>query len=539
MAGPDERQPPSEHPAAQIPQLIEKYRVQREAWMAQADELARLRDEVRGSAEREAMEIVTAARRDIRQIVMEARRELFVLSAQVQAALGEGSPAPQIGPPSLAHDDDRSSVEDDLTRFAQEEWGFAPRSTVAAVLEEARHDIEVLDKDARAVPARTPPPPAVEEPRQEVAPLQEATRATPLFAPAVAAVATRDASSVRWFAGVFVAIAIGIVAVTVWMLRGPGASTDPEPAAAERATAPAPASTGTPAAVTPPGPPVAVTVSIEAIRPAWIRAVVDGRGSEAGQMLQAGQTYEFSGRSIALRVGDAGAVRVSVNGGDAEPLGRDGQVVNRQYSLEGAPSAAPVAPSAAPELTVDPLGATEPPPIPPGIATTSTEPQDPPAGPAAIIPSEPAPAAVAATSGIDVPPSPAPTLERTSAADPATPSPDAALVAAAARWLDAYHRQDQVMLAVLSTPDVVVADERPTGERMPPAAGAIARSLDRVSVRVAADTAVLTGVMIERAVSGGLERASPVSLVWVASGGSWRLSQARLVSQSTLGQIFR
>src|SRR5215510_606335 len=77
-----------------VPDLIEQYRVRRDAWIAQADELARLRDEVRGSAEREAMEIVTSARRDVRQIVMEARRELLVLSAQVQAALGEAGARP-------------------------------------------------------------------------------------------------------------------------------------------------------------------------------------------------------------------------------------------------------------------------------------------------------------------------------------------------------------------------------------------------------------------------------------------------------------
>src|SRR5829696_6786678 len=77
-----------------VPDLIEQYRVRRDAWIAQADELGRLRDEVRGSAEREAMEIVTAARRDVRQIVMEARRELLVLSAQVQAALGEAGARP-------------------------------------------------------------------------------------------------------------------------------------------------------------------------------------------------------------------------------------------------------------------------------------------------------------------------------------------------------------------------------------------------------------------------------------------------------------
>ena len=91
MAGQTD-QPQSQTGTTPVPDLIERYRLRRDAWIAQADELARLRDEVRGSAEREAMEIVTAARRDVRKIIMEARRELLVLSAQVQAALGEATP---------------------------------------------------------------------------------------------------------------------------------------------------------------------------------------------------------------------------------------------------------------------------------------------------------------------------------------------------------------------------------------------------------------------------------------------------------------
>src|SRR6185436_8010259 len=97
MAGQTD-QPQSQTGTTPVPDLIEQYRLRRDAWIAQADELARLRDEVRGAAEREAMEIVTAARRDVRQVIMEARRELLVLSAQVQAALGEvaGKPDPAL-----------------------------------------------------------------------------------------------------------------------------------------------------------------------------------------------------------------------------------------------------------------------------------------------------------------------------------------------------------------------------------------------------------------------------------------------------------
>ena len=40
-------------PRPPVPDLIERYRLRRDAWIAQADELARLRDEVRSAAERE------------------------------------------------------------------------------------------------------------------------------------------------------------------------------------------------------------------------------------------------------------------------------------------------------------------------------------------------------------------------------------------------------------------------------------------------------------------------------------------------------
>ena len=512
--------------------------------MAQADELARLRDEVRSSAEHEALEIVTAARRDIRQIVMEARRELFVLSAQVQAALGEGGAGtPQLGPPTVAHDDERLSAEDELSAFAQEEWGFAPRSTVAAVLEEARHDMAVLDQDARAVPSVPPTPsssaetplaeaPAPESPVTEtlppaVAPAPAAAATEPFALPSYQPVEGHDPSSIRRFAAAFVLAAVVVVLATVWMLRGPSGDADSEPAApAPSAAASAPAAGASGAAATPA--PTEVTLSVEAVRPAWIRAVVDGR-SDAGQTLRAGETHEFTGRTIALRVGDAGAVRVSVNGSEARPLGRDGQVLTREFTLDGPPPAAE-SPGPAGAIAVP-----EPAPSSPDADETAALPEDQlPAATAPLVSFGTTPSAVTGTNGPIASPA-TPAIERASALGA---GPDPALMAAAQRWLDAYQRQDEAVLEALSTSDVVIADERPTGERMP-AAAAIARTIDRINVQLAADTAVLTGVMTERAVDGGLERSSPMSLVWVWSGGAWRLSQARFVSQSTLRQIFR
>ncbi len=152
---------PNTPPGTPVPDLIEQYRVRRDAWIAQADELARLRDEVRGSAEREAMEIVTAARRDVRQIVMEARRELLVLSAQVQAALGEASArSDSTGLLNRGRDTDGGE---------KPEFGeaiFAHEEAVKGLLDDARSDMDALTEDARTVPfqalgepAELPPPP--------------------------------------------------------------------------------------------------------------------------------------------------------------------------------------------------------------------------------------------------------------------------------------------------------------------------------------------------------------------------------------------
>ena len=94
-------------------------------------------------------------------------------------------------------------------------------------------------------------------------------------------------------------------------------------------------------------------------------------------------------------------------------------------------------------------------------------------------------------------------------------------------------------MTALSTDNLLLADERGAEERFPPGAGNVTRSLDRINVQVAADTAVLTAVMTEQ--SGAQPpRVSPISQVWVlASGGQWKVRQARFVSEARLNQIFR
>ncbi|HLG55993.1 MAG TPA: RodZ domain-containing protein [Vicinamibacterales bacterium] len=568
-----------------VPDLIEQYRVRRDAWIAQADELARLRDEVRGSAEREAMEIVTSARKNVRQIVMEARRELLVLSAQVQAALGEAS---KQDPTALLNQGrDEADLEDGDERGtflpAPSEMSdavFAPEDAVKSMLDEARADMDALVEDARTVPFQaispqplTPaimPPPPPTPPASPRAPMQAPIFASSMPAPMfgqstlLSSAASRVLLSspfpseavpvpagrpLRTFIALFGLAGVAIVLGTVWWLRSPNVvSASPERAAESKASAPVAPAVATPAATTDPLAPAAsapsdLSLVVEARKPSWIRTTIDGE-SDDGRTFAAGETFRVTAeRSVALRVGNAGAVYVSVNKGEALPLGREGQVVTRQFVVEGPKPAAPA--PAAPAPTPIAPRPTPLPSVPTAKGpTTSPAPSPAPAQAPPIVQSVAA-APPPNTPTLDASPSPvnrgepaAVTAPRAELTPPGPSSPQSAVLAASRQWLDAYHRQDRTAMAALSTDGLQLADERRNEERFPPASP-VSRTLDKVSVQIAADTAVLTAVMTERSEDAAAPRVSPVSQVWVMSGGQWRVRSVRLVSEARLNQIFR
>src|SRR5438105_3993258 len=80
----DEDYPPLPTASSQVPGLVDDYKREQDALRFHEREVARLRDEVRSAAEREAAEIVTSARAEIRRIIVNARRDLFGLAAQIQ-----------------------------------------------------------------------------------------------------------------------------------------------------------------------------------------------------------------------------------------------------------------------------------------------------------------------------------------------------------------------------------------------------------------------------------------------------------------------
>ena len=79
-----------------------------------------------------------------------------------------------------------------------------------------------------------------------------------------------------------------------------------------------------------------VAVSLEAQRPAWVTAAVDGE-RQVYRTLQTGERVSLKGlREISIRVGDAGALRWQVNGSPAAAMGRDGEVRTVRIAPEAA-----------------------------------------------------------------------------------------------------------------------------------------------------------------------------------------------------------
>lgn len=70
-----------------------------------------------------------------------------------------------------------------------------------------------------------------------------------------------------------------------------------------------------------------IRVTLTAVRQCWVTATVDGR-SAWSRILMTGESADLAGdREVALKIGDASAVTLTINGWPAAPLGAAGAVV--------------------------------------------------------------------------------------------------------------------------------------------------------------------------------------------------------------------
>jgi cytoskeletal protein RodZ len=99
-----------------------------------------------------------------------------------------------------------------------------------------------------------------------------------------------------------------------------------QPLGVQRAVEPALATAAT-AGIGPAAIPAPLTIVISATRACWISATVDG-AKVVERTLEAGDARTLHvANELALTLGDAGAVSVTINGEATRPLGGDGQVV--------------------------------------------------------------------------------------------------------------------------------------------------------------------------------------------------------------------
>ena len=142
-----------------------------------------------------------------------------------------------------------------------------------------------------------------------------------------------------WRQGLGVVAVAAALAVGAALFSGSFPAEEREPADAAAAAPSEPAAADNPgstaAAVAPAAArqsASALTMTLSANAPCWIRAVADGVQT-IERMLKVGETIEVSAQTqVVLRVGDAGALSVSVNGRAATTVGPRGQVVTRRFS---------------------------------------------------------------------------------------------------------------------------------------------------------------------------------------------------------------
>lgn len=148
----------------------------------------------------------------------------------------------------------------------------------------------------------------------------------------------------RWLIGAVGVLALaGVVAVVL----GLGGRRVPEPAPGDEAVAVAPEAADGAAQVVPDrpeaeepsepeptGPPVDVILTFEA--DSWLEVLVDGVPARPSAVVPAGETLRFGAASrVALRFGNAGGVRVELNGEDLGPPGASGAVVTVVLGPDG------------------------------------------------------------------------------------------------------------------------------------------------------------------------------------------------------------
>jgi hypothetical protein len=132
--------------------------------------------------------------------------------------------------------------------------------------------------------------------------------------------------------GAALAIAAGVL--VTWMWRSEDAESPVQSSASDAVPAAAPAAAPTPKPSATPQP-VAPQSELRALRHVWVRLTIDGK-RVLERELDAGARVPLNGQTIVIRAGDAGAVRIIVDGQDRGLMGETGIAVTRMYTSSAA-----------------------------------------------------------------------------------------------------------------------------------------------------------------------------------------------------------
>lgn len=136
---------------------------------------------------------------------------------------------------------------------------------------------------------------------------------------------------------VVIALLLLAAGIAVWFFWPKNVGESPTETAAQSAPAPV-TQPAKPTAPPPQAPPAAAAPVDETVltttRLAWVRLIVDGKQIFERE-LPAGTRHPFTaGKTVVIRTGDAGAVSLTLKGKPLGPLGAEGQVVTRSFTVE-------------------------------------------------------------------------------------------------------------------------------------------------------------------------------------------------------------
>jgi cytoskeleton protein RodZ len=145
--------------------------------------------------------------------------------------------------------------------------------------------------------------------------------------------------ALTWVAACVAVLLVAFVAYNALTMHRQGQEaavvTPASPSPVASATAPvataALAKSGRPATPAP-GPGGNQSIALVLSAPSWLRVTVDGTVSMEGTF-PAGTSKTFHGRAASIRVGNAGAVEVWIDGKKVGALGKTGDVVDRAFEL--------------------------------------------------------------------------------------------------------------------------------------------------------------------------------------------------------------